>query len=143
MKSSRADSHMRQFTYITVSVMVYLNYLTWLSAREDFVGLRNSACCLHSICVCLVWLSQETAAFVPTQYYLVFITEMECVYCAVRADPFKYNSVNIHQCSILIFIYMLLLPGRQTGEAWEPSKKQCSAFAEIAEHWIPSLFLHV
>jgi hypothetical protein len=28
--------------------------------------------------------------------------------------------------SILIFIYMSLLPGRQTGEAWEPSKQHCS-----------------
>jgi hypothetical protein len=31
-------------------------------------------------------------------------------------------SVSFHQCSV----YMLLLAERQTGEAWEPSKKQCS-----------------
>ena len=35
-------------------------------------------------------------------------------------------SVSFHQCSIFIFIYMLLLPDGQAGEAWEPSKKQCS-----------------
>jgi hypothetical protein len=34
-------------------------------------------------------------------------------------------SVPSHQCSILIFIYTLLLPGRETGEVWEPFKKQC------------------
>jgi hypothetical protein len=32
-------------------------------------------------------------------------------------------SVSFHQCSILIFIYMLLLAERQTGEACELSKK--------------------
>jgi hypothetical protein len=32
-------------------------------------------------------------------------------------------SVSFRRCSILICIYMLLLAG-QTGEAWEPSKKQ-------------------
>jgi len=34
-------------------------------------------------------------------------------------------SILFHQCSILIFTYMVLLPERQTGEAWEPSKKKC------------------
>jgi hypothetical protein len=32
-------------------------------------------------------------------------------------------SVSLHQFSIPIFTYTLLLPG-QTGEAWKPSKKQ-------------------
>jgi hypothetical protein len=31
-------------------------------------------------------------------------------------------SVSFHQCSIFIFIYLLLLPKGQTGAAWEPSK---------------------
>ena len=35
-------------------------------------------------------------------------------------------SVSFHQCSILVFIYMLLLADRQVGEAWEPSEKQWS-----------------
>ena len=33
-------------------------------------------------------------------------------------------SGSFHQCSILIFIHTLLLPG-QTGEAWGPSRNQC------------------
>jgi len=32
-------------------------------------------------------------------------------------------SVSFPQNSILTFIYVLLLPEGQTGEAWEPSKK--------------------
>jgi len=31
----------------------------------------------------------------------------------------------LHRCSVLIFIYTLLLPEGQTGEAWKPSKKKC------------------
>jgi hypothetical protein len=34
-------------------------------------------------------------------------------------------SITFHQCSTLIFIYMLLLSKGQTGEAWKPSKKKC------------------
>jgi hypothetical protein len=34
-------------------------------------------------------------------------------------------SISLHQFSILSFIYVLLLPAGQTGEAWEPTKKQC------------------
>jgi hypothetical protein len=36
-------------------------------------------------------------------------------------------SVPFHQCSIVIFIYTLLLPEGQTSEAWEPAKKQCTS----------------
>jgi hypothetical protein len=39
---------------------------------------------------------------------------------------FCFSLVNIiTQFSILNFIYTLLLPKGQTGEAWEPTKKQC------------------
>jgi len=35
-------------------------------------------------------------------------------------------SVSFHHCSIPIFVYMLLLPEGQMGEAWEPWRKQWS-----------------
>ena len=35
-------------------------------------------------------------------------------------------SVSFHQCSIIIFTYMLLLPEKQRAEAWERSEKQYS-----------------
>jgi len=40
-----------------------------------------------------------------------------------RVFPFPL-SVPFHQRSTLIFTYILLLPERQKGEAWEPSKKR-------------------
>jgi len=33
-------------------------------------------------------------------------------------------SVSFHHCSILIFVYMFLLPEGQMGEAWDPCGKQ-------------------
>jgi hypothetical protein len=47
-------------------------------------------------------------------------------------------SVLFLECSILIFIYTLLLPEGQTGEAWEASKKQCSF-----ERWIEKFFYSI
>jgi hypothetical protein len=38
----------------------------------------------------------------------------------------RFSPVSVHHCSILFFIYTLLLPKGYMGEAWEPSKKQCS-----------------
>ena len=49
-------------------------------------------------------------------------------HCSTLQFP---QSVSFHQCSTLIFIYMLLLPGGQNSEVWEPSKKQCS----FRSHW--------
>ena len=34
-------------------------------------------------------------------------------------------SISLHQCSIVIFIYMLLLPDGQTGKACKTATKQC------------------
>ena len=41
------------------------------------------------------------------------------------------QSLSFHQCSILIFTYMLLLSEGRAGEVWEPSRKQC-CFGSLA-----------
>jgi len=42
----------------------------------------------------------------------------------VSLEYFGFNlSVSFPQTSILIFVYVLLLPQGQTGEVWGPSKK--------------------
>ena len=43
-------------------------------------------------------------------------------------------SVSFQQCSIPIFIHMLLLSEGQTGAAWEPSK--IKALSDIWNHWL-------
>jgi hypothetical protein len=40
--------------------------------------------------------------------------------------------VSFYQCTMLVLIYILLLPEGQTAEAWKPSKKQCS-FGNLGE----------
>jgi hypothetical protein len=46
-----------------------------------------------------------------------------------------FLSVSSHQFATLIFIYMLLLPEGQTGEAWEPSEES-GDLSEFGERWI-------
>ena len=114
------------------------------------------------------------------QKLIPFITQTECVYCAVRIElwihmyntgkdglsslgsgfdltrdlwPTKWHrdryleyrcfllSVPFHQCSILIFVYMFVVPQRQTGKAW-PSKKRFSFGNQgILDKQVPSLGL--
>jgi len=50
----------------------------------------------HNVYLCLVWISEQTAIIsLNIINCLVFITETECVYCAVRTE-----SVNSVQCSL-------------------------------------------
>jgi len=45
----------------------------------------NSTFCPYSVFVCFVWISEQTAIIsLYNINWLVCITEMECVYCAVR-----------------------------------------------------------
>jgi hypothetical protein len=47
----------------------------------------NSTFCTHSVFTCFVWISEPTAIIsLYSINWLVFITETECVYCAVRAE---------------------------------------------------------
>jgi len=48
--------------------------------------LSNSTFCPHSVFMCFVWIWEQTAIIsLYSINWLVFITEMECVYCAVRS----------------------------------------------------------
>ena len=47
---------------------------------------NNSTFCLHSVFMCFVWIWEQTAIIsLYSTDGLVFITETECVYCAVRS----------------------------------------------------------
>jgi hypothetical protein len=89
--------------------------------------------------MCFVWISEQTAVIsLYSINWLVFTTETECVYCAVRTESlntihYKFQSstrlplsVPFHQCSTVISICLLLLPEGRKGEVWGRSKKQCS-----------------
>jgi hypothetical protein len=51
------------------------------------VCLLRGTFCPHSVFMCFVWIWEQTAIIsLHSIHWLVFITEMECVYCAVRAE---------------------------------------------------------
>jgi hypothetical protein len=75
-----------------------VKYIRWF--KENLSAWRTEACfylllfmCLlrgtfspHSVFICLVWISEQTAMIsLYSINWLVFITETECVYCAVRS----------------------------------------------------------
>ena len=50
-------------------------------------NIHNSTFCPHSVFMCFVWISEQTAIIsLYNINWLVFITETECVYCAVRTE---------------------------------------------------------
>jgi hypothetical protein len=66
----------------------------WLLYVPPGLAFTNSTFCPHSVFMCFVWISEQTAIIsLHSINWLVFITETECVYCAVRA---KYlNTVQV------------------------------------------------
>jgi hypothetical protein len=62
----------------------------------------NSTFCPHSVFMCFVWISEQTAIIsLYSINWLVFITETECVYCAVRSGSSQ---------STLIFVFKGAVP---------------------------------
>jgi hypothetical protein len=57
----------------------------------------NSAFCSHSVFMCFVWISEQTAIIsLHSINWLAFITETECVYCAVGTGSLDVIQVNVN-----------------------------------------------
>ena len=51
----------------------------------------------RSLCMCFVWISEQTAIIsLYSISWLVFITETECVYCAVRTGCFTFSENHVY-----------------------------------------------
>ena len=62
-------------------------YRTVVTICTASLTFNNSTFCPHSVFMCFVWISEQTA--IISQYninWLVFVRETECVYCAVRTE---------------------------------------------------------
>jgi hypothetical protein len=60
------------------------------------LSLNNSSSCPHSVFMCFVWISEQTAIIsVYSIECLVFVNELECVYCAVRPKALHIIYVNL------------------------------------------------
>ena len=67
----------------------YFTVQHWLLGfcNRDGVCLVRGTFCSHSVFMCFVWIWEQTS-IIPLYSvdWLVFVTETECVYCAVRTE---------------------------------------------------------
>jgi len=62
-----------------------ITYWSLYSYVPPYLTFKNSIFYSHGVFVCSVWTSEQTAFIsLYSINWLVFITETECVYCAVR-----------------------------------------------------------
>jgi len=82
----------------------------WLLYAPSVLTFVNSTFCPHSVFICFVWISEQTAIiFLYRIKWLVFITKAECVYCAVRTGSwyiiqpsgyYMYHQFDIHKLHV-------------------------------------------
>jgi hypothetical protein len=81
---------------------------------------NNSTFCPHSVVMCFVWISEQTANIsLYNINWLVCITETECVYCAVRAECLYTISLNFS--FVLLWVrqsFTGLSPERPAFDPW-------------------------
>ena len=73
----------------------------------------NSTFCPHSVFMCFVWIWEQTAIIsLYNINWLVFITETECVYCAVRTGSLYTTSLTFSNstfcphCEFMCFVWI-------------------------------------
>ena len=71
--------------------------MTWAwPIRTTSLTFNNSAFCPHTVFMCSVWISEQTAIIsLYNINWLVFITETECAYCAVRTGSLYTVSLTL------------------------------------------------
>ena len=97
--------------FITETECVYCAVRTG-SLYTASLTFSNSTFCPHSLFMCFVWIWEQTAIIsLYSINWLVFITETECVYCAVRTGSLYIIQVKLnllmlshgHSCTTLFF----------------------------------------
>ena len=72
---------------------------------KNSIFMYNSTFCPHSVFMCFVWISEQTAIIsLYSINWLVFITETECVYCAVRTESLYTIWLKLSGYSIISYI---------------------------------------
>jgi hypothetical protein len=80
--------------WFTRSLAFLTNFLK--AASYSMLNIKNPKFCPHSVFRCFLWLSGQTAIIsLYSINWLVFITETESVYCAVRAASINIILINI------------------------------------------------
>jgi hypothetical protein len=95
-------------------------YRTAVIICTTSLTFSNCTFCPHSVFICFVWISEQTAIIsLYSINWLVFITETECVYCAVRTEclhiiqvPLKssgYHQFNINKFYVNVKLVVRIL----------------------------------
>ena len=107
----------------------------------------NSTFCPHSVFMCFVWISEQTAIIsLYTINWLVCITETECVYCAVRAEWWNISRVNFHlqrvtwiknvlELKLFYLVVLLHFPRAQNG-------RRKDFFLACDVHWFQNFYFY-
>ena len=107
---------------------------------------NNSTFCPHSVFMCFVWISEQTAIIsLYSINWLVCITETECVYCAVGLGMFWVfitETESVH-CSVRaeylnVIRFNFILQSTRSLAKWlftTPSNKTRSAFFKVSAYF--------
>jgi hypothetical protein len=83
--------------YRTVVTICTAQWSLYVPHSGHCVTFSNSTFCPHSVFMCFVWIWEQTAIIsLYSINWLVFITETESVYCAVRTGYLYIIHVNCH-----------------------------------------------
>jgi len=92
--------------FITETEYVYCTVRTG-SLYTASLTLSNSTFCPHSVFMCYVWIWEQTAIIsLYSINWLVFITETECVFCAVRTGSFYIIRSIVGLVGVTCFLYV-------------------------------------
>jgi len=95
--------------------LVFITETECLLRGTDRVFIYNSTFCPHCVCMCFVWIWEQTALiFLYSINWLVFITETECVYCAVRTESLYIILRSAHT------VYLCVLCGSENKQRLFP-----------------------
>jgi len=91
----------------------------WVLYVPPGLTFRNSTFCPHCVYMCSAWITEQTAIIsLYSINWLIFITETECIYCAVRIE-----SLNTTEARVRFQVNSWEICGwqRYTGTGFSPS----------------------
>jgi hypothetical protein len=87
---------------------------------------KNYAVCSHIMLIlsCTIWFLQQ-GVIIATQYWLVFVKELQCVFCELGIEPVQYvsewttmRSIWNYQRSVLLLLLLLLLSSSSSSSSY-------------------------
>ena len=95
----------------TIFVLLSSNKMCPNPMAQPGLAFANATFCSDSVLMCIVWIWEQTAIIsLYSTNWLVFITETECVYCAVRTGSLYIILRSAHT------VYLCVLCGSENKQ---------------------------